>query len=154
MASVCPLLEPKIRPARKKRHGWPILRIIPDIYCVCKMAAVPKANKTVAAALCGEYINLCKFIPSAEINLEYETVIQDGCIVQRWKKPRKSMDSLMVWLCAWAGYESILVNNNSSLYTALSKYRLFITEQDAKYKWYAVNNYDNRPVHHKVSRIP
>ena len=101
-------------------------------------------TKLCKAARAGEYINLLEFIPNVEPNQTMETIVENDQIVCRPKKSKRSLDNYFMWAQAWAGYESLLVETDPSLYLQLATYRLFVQEQDQKFKWPHVHSYDSR----------
>ena len=100
--------------------------------------------KLVQAAKAGEYVNLSDFIPSIEPSQDYETVLEEGNLIHRKKRVKRSITNLSTWLLAWAGYESLLMQDDPDRYVRLAKYRLIIQEWDMKYKWASIYSYDNR----------
>ena len=102
----------------------------------------PVAQKTVQAAMQGEFVNLIEFLPSLDT-----TCITDNHDVMEQTKPKRStknIDSFEVWLQAWNIYEAVVVEHNPTVYSSLSTYRQFIQSCSQKYIWSAVNIYDMR----------
>jgi hypothetical protein len=107
------------------------------------------SRKTFLAAHSGEYINLPEFAPNSEPSAVMESVIDEatGNLVFKSKTVKKAIDCFLSWARAWAGYESLLIEMNHTLYQCLSDYRLFIQSCDATYHWPAVTSYDQRHRH-------
>ena len=100
----------------------------------------PVAQKTVQAAMQGEFVNLIEFLPSLDT-----TCITDNHDVMEQTKPKRStknIDSFEVWLQAWNIYEVVVVEHNPTVYSSPSTYRQFIQSCSQKYIWSAVNIYD------------
>ena len=100
--------------------------------------------RTARAARAGEFINLQEFIPCTDPSTDFETTIENNQLICRPKKSKRRLENFYIWSQAWAGLESLLVQTNPSLYHTLSKYRLFIQEQDQRFRWGHVFSYDSR----------
>ena len=80
--------------------------------------------------------------------LELETFINDDMQISfkpSSRKVKKLISNITIWLEAWSAYEEALTSVfGVSLYRELNAYKRFIIEQDKRYLFSAVYNYDVR----------
>jgi hypothetical protein len=55
-------------------------------------------------------MNLMDFAPVLELSNVTETTLVDGELTLKKKRPVRSMDTFLLWLLAWRGYEEHLVD--------------------------------------------
>lgn len=106
-------------------------------------------RKVVNAAKTGEFIHLSDFIPCLEPSTSLDASIAESKLVFKPHRTRRNLDNFQTWSKAWAGYESLLIGHDITLYDRLSDYRGYIQDLDQKYKWAAVQAYDARNRHKK-----
>ena len=80
------------------------------------------SKKTFLSARSGEYINLSEFAPNSEPSSIMESAIDEttGNLVFKSKNIKRAIDCFLSWSRAWAGYESLLISINHTLYQTLS----------------------------------
>ena len=81
---------------------------------------------------------------SIEANNAFKLVHKDETVLMQPRKKGKQIDSLGMWLSAWALYEQVMVYVYHQKYSELAYYRNFIMQQDKKFIWSAVQMYDIR----------
>ena len=104
-------------------------------------------DRTAKLAISGEYINLTEFIPISEcsMNSDLEPIVENnGNLVFRTKKLKRSIDNFNQWLAAWDNYEFLMVSDQHKRYPHMAKYRSFIQKCANKFQWFAVYAYDCR----------
>ena len=109
---------------------------------MCLPSGAKVTAKLIKAAKNGEFMNMSDFAPVLEPMNMTETSIVDGELIFRPKRAVKSIDSFLLWSMAWAAYEGLLMEDDTTRYASLTAYRCFIQICAAKYWWSAVYSYD------------
>lgn len=129
----------------------PGLRSIEGIQDLRQFSPVSSTpDKTLKAALCGEYINLDDFlnnliVPNDTISDIQSYVDQSGNISYRQKYQKRRINDILTWLEAWAGYEATMISfQGPQLYSSMVSYRLKMIEFSKKYVWASVATLDMR----------
>ena len=100
----------------------------------------------------GEFIDLSELLQadfqfkhaSIEAKNAFELVHKDETVLMQPRKKGKQINSLGMWLSAWALYKQVMVYAYPQKYSDLAYYRNFIMQQDKKFIWSAVQMYDIR----------
>lgn len=105
-------------------------------------------EKTVSAALRGEFIKLEHFLPSfMNINQDEQQLVEndDGTISTKPKSVKKNIVNFQKWLEAFIKYQDLIVKYYGyHAYLNMSKYILHILSCSKKYMWSTVYIYDVR----------
>ncbi|MEE8386053.1 MAG: hypothetical protein V3S01_09055 [Dehalococcoidia bacterium] len=103
------------------------------------------SSRIAQAALNGEFVNLCDFLPSdPSPEAPMEASVAGGYLTFAPRKSRKSIDSIERWLLAWANLETFLGEHTPALYGRLAIHRRHITEASRRFIWPAVTSYDHQ----------
>ena len=73
------------------------------------------------------------------MNSDLEPIVENnGNLVFRIKKLKRSIDNFNQWLAAWDNYEFLMVSDQHKRYPHMAKYRSFIQKYANKFQWFAV----------------
>ena len=103
-------------------------------------------KRTITAAKAREFVNLSDFMPAFEPSSIMEPSLDSktGQLTFRSKTAKRSIDNFNMWMSAWLGYESLVMEVDSAMYLVCTKYRLFMQKMDSLHVWSAVSAYDYR----------
>ena len=121
---------------------------VSEIRSVCKVEGIQ--DKTLKAAVCGEYIPLQEFLSNYSINSDTVHDVQayvdsEGYVQHKPKKAKRKIVDFTSWLEAFEQYERLMVNiHGIDLYNVMSEYKILILEYDRRYNWNNVHMLDMR----------
>ena len=121
---------------------------ITDYGAYCDVVNIP--DKTVKAALNGEFVQISDFLNNYTIASENITDLQQyvdsyGNVQYKPKRPRRRVTDYKSWSEAWLNYQKTVVNYHGlHLHDEMVNYHLQIMEYDTKFNWSAVAAFDMR----------